>query len=385
VNSELRIVYVIDSLAPGGAETSLVAMAPNLAGRGVHLDVITLTARPGLQDALRSAGATVTELTGSRSTWWRQVHALIRQRRPALVHTTLFEADLAGRVAARLGGVPSVSTLASESYGEGHRNEHRTRRYRLRAAQLSDAVTARLATRLHAVSAHVADVMALRLRYPRERIDVIPRGRDPEVLGRRTSERRERVRERLGIPAETPLIIAVARHEYAKGLDVLIDALPRLLTEISPVRVLIAGAFGKATASIDEQVVRLNVGDTVQFLGVRSDIADLLAASDVFVLPSRREGFPGAVLEAMALECPIVVSDLPSVRELVDDSTAVLVPPDSPSILGTVLAQTLVSGTTARARAVKARRRFMERFTIDAIADQMVIFYRRALRLNADG
>src|SRR5206468_1526753 len=147
----------------------------------------------------------------------------------------------------------------------------------------------------------------------------------------------------------------------------------------------IAGASGKATASLDEKAARFTAGGAVQFLGVRSDIADLLSASDICVLPSRREGFPGAVLEAMALECPIVVSDIPSVRELVDDSTAVLVPPDSPSILGTVLAQTLVSGTTARARAVKARRRFMERFTIDAIADQMVIFYRRALRLNADG
>ncbi len=121
LDQPLHVVYVIDSLVPGGAESSLAAMAPGLVSRGVSLDVVALTSRPGLQDALRDAGATVTELDGSRRTWWRQVRALVRDRRPSLVHTTLFEADLAGRLGARLAGTPVVSTLANEGYGPAHR------------------------------------------------------------------------------------------------------------------------------------------------------------------------------------------------------------------------------------------------------------------------
>lgn len=376
----LHVVSVIDSLTPGGAESSLAAIAPRLVSRGVRLDVVALTARPGLQDALREAGATVTELDGSRRTWWRQVRTLIQERRPDLVHTTLFEADLAGRLGARLAGTPVVSTLANEAYGPAHRSEHRAPRYRLQAAQVSDALTARLAARLHAVSAHVADVMAARLRYPRERIDVIPRGRDPEALGRRTTERRERTRRRLGAPPDAPLVIAVARQEHQKGLDVLIESLSRVVRDIPAARVLVAGRPGNASASLHEQLLRTDGAAALEFIGARSDVADLLCASDVFVLPSRREGLPGALLEAMALECPVVVSDLPQIREVVDDGTAVLVPPEDPRALGAAVVRALTSPTSTRQRAVAARRRFIEHFTIDRIADQTISFYERAMR-----
>jgi glycosyltransferase involved in cell wall biosynthesis len=105
----------------------------------------------------------------------------------------------------------------------------------------------------------------------------------------------------------------------------------------------------------------------------------------VFVLPSRREGLGGAVLEAMALECPIVVSDLPSIREVVDDSTAVLVPPDDADALGAAVVRTLSTGDQTRRRAIAARRRFLERFTVDTIADQMLCFYARAMVSSRSG
>ena len=123
--SRLRVLYVIDSLTRGGAETSLAAMAPGLVGRGVDLDVVALKSRPGIQEAVQRTGASVTELTGSRRTWWRQIQTIVRQRRPDLVHTTLFEADLAGRIGARLAGTPVVSTLANDAYGPAHFAEDR--------------------------------------------------------------------------------------------------------------------------------------------------------------------------------------------------------------------------------------------------------------------
>jgi len=378
-SAPLHVVHVIDSLAPGGAEVSLTTLAPALVHRGVRLDVVALKATPGLQPALGDAGVVVTELSGSRRTWWRQLQVLLRERHPALVHTTLFEADLAGRIGARLSHVPVVSTLANESYGTAHRAEYGSRPLRLLAAQFSDAATARFTVRLHAISCQVADVMAQRLLYPRDRIDVILRGRDPDILGRRTLDRRRRVRERLGVLADEPLLLVLARQERQKGLDLLIDALPRVLAQVPKARLFIAGRTGNETASLRAQVARVDQAGRVDFLGVRSDTSDLLCAADAFVLPSRREGLGSSVLEAMALECPIVVSDLPAVREMVDDALAVLVPPEDPDALAAAVLHTLSSRHQSRERANAARRRFLDRFTVDRIADQTVCFYERCI------
>jgi glycosyltransferase involved in cell wall biosynthesis len=98
------------------------------------------------------------------------------------------------------------------------------------------------------------------------------------------------------------------------------------------------------------------------------------------VVPSRWEGFGSVLLEAMALEAPVVASDLPAIREVVaDGATALLVPPEQPVALAAAVAATLADPASAAERARRARERFRERFTIDRVADGMVEFYRRAL------
>ncbi|MFI5048081.1 MAG: glycosyltransferase family 4 protein [Acidimicrobiia bacterium] len=370
---------MIDSLVSGGAESSLAVMTPELVNRGVRLDVVALKQRNGVRRALVDGGATVIELDGDRRTWWRSVARIVRDQRPDLVHTTLFEADLAGRIGARLAHTPVVSTLANESYGVAHRKEYPGRRMRLVGAQAADIATARLTRRLHAVSEHVANVMAGRLRYPRSRIDVIPRGRDERALGRRTEERRERARIQLGIDPSVPLVLAIARQEWAKGLDVLIDTLAPVRHQFPTARYVVAGRAANASDSLHARLRGTDDASAFTFLGARTDVAELLCAADVFVLASRREGLPGALLEAMALECPAVVSDLPQIREVVDESMALLVPPDAVAALETAIRASLADPASARQRAVAARERFVERFTIEPVVDRMVDFYERAL------
>jgi glycosyltransferase involved in cell wall biosynthesis len=99
----------------------------------------------------------------------------------------------------------------------------------------------------------------------------------------------------------------------------------------------------------------------------------------VFVVPSRWEGFGSVLLEAMALEAPIVASDLPAVREVVGDDAALLVPPDRPDALAAAVTAVLADPDGAARRAARARERFLATFTIDRVADGMAGFYRRAL------
>lgn len=130
---------------------------------------------------------------------------------------------------------------------------------------------------------------------------MVPRGRDSAVLGRRTPARRAAARLALGYD-DSVLLLAVARHEYQKGLDVLLEGLPAVLAAQPGVVLLVAGRPGNQTAELEATTARHRLGGSVRLLGTRSDVPELLCAADVFVLASRREGFPGAVLEAIALE-----------------------------------------------------------------------------------
>ena len=377
----ISVLRLIDSLAPGGAERSLVDLAPHLVAAGIRLEVAVLHDGPGLRVELERSGVPLTVVEGeSRAARVAAMVRLVRRRHPDLVHTTLFESDLVGRTAAALVRLPVVSSLVSTPYGPAHAAEARVRRSRLRAAQGVDAMTARVVRRFHAVSEAAADAYVTRLRLRRERVEVIPDGRDVTKMGPASAERRRTTRTALGVGPEVTVVLAVARQEPPKGLDVLLRAVPALRTALPHAMVLVAGAPGRATDDLVRLTVDLDLGDAVRFLGPRDDVTDLLCAADAFVLPSRREGLPGVVLEAMAMGAPVVATDLPPVREAVpDDRYALLVPPEDPAALAAAVTEVVADRTGAECRVEAARARFAERFEVVAVSRAMVDFYRRAL------
>ena len=376
----MHVVYLIDSLVRGGAEQSLADLAPHYVRLGVRLDVAYLHDRPGVGPDLEAAGASLFSLAGGhgRMDWARRAVSLLQERGPDVLHTTLFESDIAGRISSLRARVPVVTSLVNLAYGHEQLASPTVSRARLRGAQLLDAVTARRVARFHAVSTSVADVMSRRLRISRDRIDVIPRGRDTGRLGTRTDARRTAARTMLGIDRETPMILAAGREEFQKGFDVLIRAFGMVAAQAPNARLFIAGRSGGDSANLRRLADALGLAGRVEFLGLRSDVPELLCAADVFAFPSRWEGLPGGVLEAMALETPIVASAIAPVRELVEDRrTAWLVPPEHASLLGeAVVAALRAPDRTERTNAARAR--FLERYTIERVADEMVAFYLRA-------
>ena len=376
--ASVRVAYVIDSLVGGGAETSLAALAPFYAERGIELDVIYLKDSQGLQAELKAAGAGLYSAAGSggRAGNVRRIAAHLKELSPDLVHTTLFEADVAGRIAAKLTRVPVVSSLVNVQYGPEHYAAPHIKSWRLRAAQVVDVTTARLTTRMHALTAHVADSMSDRLSFPRTRIDVVPRGRDASVLGVRSSERSRAARAAIGVADSIPLVLAASRQEYQKGLDTLLAAWPRVARAFPDAVLAIAGREGNHTGAL--RSLAEPQGESIHWLGARKDVPDLLAAADVFVLPSRWEGLGSVLIEAMALEAPIVASDLPPVREVVADC-ATLFPAEHPDALAAAVTGALTDFSRSSEMAERGRKRFEERFTTATVADQMRTFYETAL------
>lgn len=373
---------MLDSLAPGGAERSTVALLPHLIDRGFRLDVATLHDRPGLQGAVAEAGVEVHDLSGPgrRVGWIRRTRDLLTALQPDLLHTSLFEADVTGRTAAFLARVPAVTTLPTERYGAAHLSAPHLSTAKVRLAQATDIATVRFARRLHAVSHHVADTMAGHLRYPRDRIDVVHRGRAPSDSDPASAaEARCGLRRELDL-GDRPTILLASRHEQAKGIDRALRAMPPILASLPDAILLVAGREGEQTATLTSMVGELGVEASVRFVGHRDDVAALHRAADVFVLPSRREGLPGALLEAMAEENPAVVNDLPQVREVVSPDEAHIVDAADPQALAGAIGEVLTHRTAAAAMASAALGRFLDGFTLDRAADGMADFYRRSLR-----
>ena len=140
--------------------------------------------------------------------------------------------------------------------------------------------------------------------------------------GNWSKERRARGREGLGIASDAPVIVTVGRQEYQKGQTHLIAAFERVAREYPEALLLLAGRRGYESGAIDAAIARSSFGDRIRSLGHRDDLPDVLAACDVFAFPSLYEGLGGAVIEAMALGLPVVSSDLPAVREVVEDGAS---------------------------------------------------------------
>ena len=377
----MRVVYLIPGMSgTGGAERSLAAMAPFLAP-DVDLHIVTWTGQEGLRSEIESAGATLTNLNADgRRAIGIEFKRLITRLSPDLVHTTLIDADVIGRPVASWSMIPVVSSLVNVNHGVSVIRAGAGGRDRRLLAWSADVVTARLVVRFHALTEHVASTMSRRLAVPRRRIEVIPRGRDPESLGRRTPERRRVARAGLGVLDDRPVIVAAARHEHQKGLDVLIRAASLIARRHPNARVFIGGREGQASAALRQILEELQLQDVVQFIGQRDDVANLMCAADVWCVPSRWEGLGSILIEAMCLEVPVVASAVPAICELGGDPSVFrLVNPDDPSDLASGVMDVLSSPAMAEQRATRAYGRFLSEFGANDVARRMVGFYERSL------
>jgi glycosyltransferase involved in cell wall biosynthesis len=310
---------------------------------------------------------------------------LIRSEGPAMMHTVIFEANQAGRLAAAGTGVPVLSSLVNMAYGPERRLDPGVRPGRLRAVRLIDGLTARhLTAHFHAITEAVKRAAVATLGIPASRITVVERGRDPDRLGRAGEERRRRTREALGLADSDEVVLAVGRQEYQKGHRYLLEAAELLAAARPRLRVLVAGRSGNASPQLDALRSGPVLRDRIRLLGHRGDVPDLLAAADVFAFPSLFEGLGGVLIEAMALERPIVATDLAPVREVVEgDRAARLVPPASPPDLARALSELLDRQAVAEALGRAGREIFERRFTLGRSTARMVALYRRVVARRA--
>ncbi len=232
-------LFVINSFGAGGAERSLLEFLPKLAATGVRPVIACLSRSDvGFEDEVRAQGWDVRVLAGTgRLAKIRSLRALIRELRPALVYTALFDADIAGRIAAARTGVPVVSNLANTAYDPARLADPNVDARKLALVRMVDGFTARhLTDHFHAISDAVKESTVETMGVEPERISVVRRGRDPARLGEPSPERTAAARALLGLPPDALVVATVGRQEYQKGHRHLVDAFATVVERRFPRR-----------------------------------------------------------------------------------------------------------------------------------------------------
>jgi len=310
----IDILYVITDLELGGVPLHLHRLVGAMRDRGLTAAVVSLAPPGPVGKMLETDGVKVCSCEG-RSGWdFRIIPRLARiieGVQPGLIHSFLFHANLAARWAAAMGGVPASRVLCEIQTVEVERRWH----------LVVDRVTYDGCRFTIGNSPSVIEHLATHARIPRDRLRLVRGGIDPAAI-RATGAIQ---RATLGVPNDSPTVLWVGRLDPVKGLSILLESFRVVGDETNAHLCLVGG--GPIREQLERRVRELRLSDRVHFLGPRADVGALLKAADVFVFPSRTEGLPNALLEAMAAACPVVTTDVPGCRDLiVNEQTGLLVP-----------------------------------------------------------
>ncbi len=198
------------------------------------------------------------------------------------------------------------------------------------------------------------------------------------IAPRAPSLSRKDMRARLGISLDETLVITIARFTAQKGHEVLLAAVPSVLRARPKTKFALVGS-GPEREAITSRVSSAGLEEDVLLLGPRTDVPDLLAAADLFVLPSLFEGLPLAVLEAMAARVPIVATAIGGVVEALGADHGHLVAPGDPEALAQAILGALADPDNTTRLAQAASRRFAERFVAQRMCEQTAQIYRALL------
>lgn len=364
----MRVLFLIDSLwCHGGAERFALGLATHLPSERFEVSVCTTRfTEPEAAAVLEEHG--IRHLNLGRAARW-DLHrfgplvSLLRHHAFDILHSHMFGSNLWASLFGRACGVPVV--IAHE-----HNWSYSGNRLRM---WLDREVIGRLATRFVAVSHANEQRMTQIERIPAEKIVVLPTAYIPHQPADGPDLRRE-----LGLSGSARLVVSAAILRQEKALEVLLEAHALVRDAEADVHLVLVGD-GPTRPELERRAAELDIGDSVHFVGVRSDVDAIILQADVCSMSSDWEGMPLFALEAMAAGAPMVATRVGGLPEVVEDQvTGLLVPPRSPEALAEALLAVLRDRELAGRLAEAARARSHE-FRIEAVAARFAGLYETLL------
>jgi glycosyltransferase involved in cell wall biosynthesis len=357
---------VITDLEVGGVPLHLLRLAAHVRRSGWAVGVVSLKAPGPVGDRLADAGVEVLSCDARGAADARvfvRLAAVIQRFSPDLVHALLFHANVASRVACVLVGFPARRLLCEIQTVEIERTWHlAVDRFTHRRCRFTIGNSPSVLRHLHA-----------RARIPMARLRLAPGGVDVAAI----EAARPMDREALGVRPNEKLLLWVGRMDPIKGLDTLVAAVD-LARRAVPLRLLLVGD-GDIKRHIEADVAARGLGELVSLLGRRDDVPRLLQTADLFVFPSRTEGMPNALLEAMAAGLPVVTTDVPGCHDVVTaGETGRLVPPDDAEALAAAIAEAFEEADLTEVMRQAARRLVEGRYRLERCMARYLELYDEA-------
>jgi glycosyltransferase involved in cell wall biosynthesis len=357
------VAFIVTRLELAGAEKQLVQIATGLQERGWQVSVLSMLPPVAYEQELRKKGVTVATLGMNRGApnpkYLFQAASIFRKWKPQVLCTFNYHADVLGRFAGKLAGVPVItSSIRNENFGSGFR----------------DALikyTNFLAPQMTTNSTLAAKSLIGRGLIAEKNMRVIPNGirLEPYAFNEKA---RVALRSEWGITSDEFVWLAVGRLEEQKDFKTLIQAFSKLYNG----RLLIAGE-GPMMGELKTDANNLGLKERVRFLGLRKDIPHVLSAVDAFVLSSAWEGLPNVVMEALAAAKPVVATDVGGVRELVEENkSGFIVPAKSPDALSAAMEKLMILEALERQAIGKYGYEHVKKtYSLDSVTSQWENFF----------
>lgn len=372
----VKIAYVLPNVESGGTERHVLALARRVDRSRFDLSLIT-TAGGGSLLGDFSALLPVTVFGDPRQgkrfrtgpleqlRTIARMARLLRRARPDILHAYLPAANVIGPIAARLAGVRRV-IVSKRALAEYKRLYPLLRRVEPIGNRLADVVL----------------VNSDAVRRDVERTETHWEGKFRKIyngaapLEPWTPGEIEAFRLREGLPLRAPLILCVSNFYPYKGHGELVEAAERIVSSFPDAVFLFTGRDSGTLEATRELVRSRGIEGSVRFLGSRTDVPELLRASDLFVHPSREEGFSNAILEAMSAGLPVVAFDVGGNAEAVEHGvTGLLAPARDSGALAGAMAELLGDSGLRRTMGEAGRRRAAESFSLDRMVAEVEAMY----------
>ena len=368
----LHVTYVTRGLDERGYRTTLVA--GSVGGGEASMEYVAEAAgvSPLILPSLRREIGPVGDLQAVL-----RLRALIRDLRPDILHTHTAKAGAVGRIAARLAGPAAPRVVVHTFHGHVLRGYFGAAGSRLFLEV--ERLLARRTDALVTVSEQVRDDLVRLGVAPAEKFEVIRLGLDLEGRVTAAAEARDAERIALGLRPNDVAVVWLGRMTEIKRVDVLLRAFALLHERVPDARLLLTGD-GPLRPDLERLSRSLGLADVVRFLGLRRDVAGVLAAGDVVALTSANEGTPVSLIEALAAGLPVVSTDVGGVRDVVGDGeSGLLVPAGDPAAVASAL-ERLGRDPALRARlGSTGRADVVERYAVSRLLDDLDRLYRRLL------
>jgi glycosyltransferase involved in cell wall biosynthesis len=362
----LRILYTVNRMDIGGSQTHLLQVLRLLDRNQFEPMLCCLSGEGALLDTARETGATVVGVglgrlkSPSAAGAVLRLTRFMRRARIDIVHNYLLRANVAGTLAARLARVPLVLT--------SKRGCHEMRGLELAAVRLSNRLADCVTANAEAVRRYVHDNEGC----PLEKMVVIPSGIDTDRFAPLAPAD---YKARLGVAPHRRVVGIVTRMRVRKGVEEFLRAMGMVREQMPEACAVVVGEVD-LDASLRALVQELRLDGHLHLLGRRSDMAEVLSAFDLFVLSSHDEGMSNAILEAMAMQRPVVATDVGGTNEVVQDGrTGVLVPAKDPAALAQGILRVLRAPQEGAAMGERGRAIAVERFSARAMVRQMEQLY----------